>query len=101
MFEDSGSSAICGAPDIVSWPKRSFVFPKPAEIRDSRRRDGRQAFQATQAVEISKWPSREQIAILSQIVGSVQTVESPFRGQISQARLQLYDKDGEVPIPFA
>ncbi|MGI5831596.1 MAG: 50S ribosomal protein L10 [Thermoguttaceae bacterium] len=105
MFEGlKGSSAICwGASDIVSLAKEVVRLSKAKAYAKFEIRGGvmdGEAFQATQAVEISKWPSREeQIAILlGQIVGVGSKLSSQLLSQganLASQIKQLYDKDGE------
>ena len=105
MFEGlEGSSAICwGTSDIVSLAKEVIRLAKDKAYAKFEVRGGvmdGEAFKAEQAVEISKWPSREeQIAILiGQIAGVGSKLSSQLISQganIASQIKQRYDKDGE------
>ncbi|MCF0234126.1 MAG: 50S ribosomal protein L10 [Thermoguttaceae bacterium] len=100
----SGTAAICwGASDIVALAKvvvnatKDKQFSKFTVIGGVL--DG-EAFAAEQAVEISKWPSREeQIAILlGQITGVASKLSSQLLSQganLASQIKQIWDKDGE------
>ena len=99
-----GSSAICwGASDIVSLAKEIVKLAKDKAYAKFEIRGGvldGEAFTADKAVEISKWPTREeQIALLlGQIVGVGSKLSSQLVSQganLASQIKQLYDKDGE------
>lgn len=100
----SGTTAVCwGASDIVALAKEVVKVSKEKQFAKFGILGGvldGEAFAADQAVEISKWPTREeQIAILlGQIVGVGSKLSSQFLSggaNLASQIKQRWDKDGE------
>lgn len=100
----TGNTAVCwGASDIVSLAKEVVKVTKEKQFAKFSILGGvldGEAFAAPQAIEISKWPTREeQIAIL---LGQITGVASKLSSQLTSCGANLasqikqrWDKDGE------
>ena len=87
----AGNTAVCwGASDIVSLAKEVVKVTKEKQFAKFSILGGvldGEAFAAPQAIEISKWPTREeQIAILLGQITGVAPLNSPLAARISPAR---------------
>ena len=100
----TGSTAVCwGASDIVALAKEVVKVSKDKQFAKFSVLGGvldGEAFAADQAIEISKWPTREeQIAILlGQIVGVGSKLSSQLLAggaNLASQIKQRWDKDGE------
>jgi large subunit ribosomal protein L10 len=106
MFDSiAGSCAVCwGANDMVSLAKEIVRLSKERQFKEFKLCGGAmdgEALTAEQAVEVSKWPSREEQ--ISLLVGQIVGVGAMLSGQLvgpgamlaSQVK-QLAEKDGET-----
>ncbi|MDR1384229.1 MAG: 50S ribosomal protein L10 [Planctomycetaceae bacterium] len=101
-----GSCAFCwGASDVVGLAKEIVRLTKDKSFKELKILGGAmdgEALTAEQAIEVSKWPSREeQISLLvGQIVGVGSGLSGQFVGAgsaIASQIKQLADKESDVP----
>jgi len=108
MFDNiTGSCAVCwGANDVVGLAKEIVRLSKERQFKEFKLCGGAmdgEALTAEQAVEVSKWPSREEQ--ISLLVGQIVGVGAVLSGQLvgpgsmlaSQVK-QLAEKDGETVV---
>ena len=106
LFENiNGPTALCwGANDVVGLAKEIVRLSKERQFKEFKLCGGAmdgEALTAAQAVEVSKWPSREeQISILiGQIVGVGATLSGQLLGpgaMLAGQIKQIAEKDGET-----
>jgi len=106
MFDNvTGSCAVCwGSNDVVGLAKEIVRLSKERQFKEFKLCGGAmdgEALTAEQAVEVSKWPSREeQISLLvGQIVGVGATLSGQLVGpgaMLASQVKQLAEKDGET-----
>ncbi len=111
MFENvAGSCAVCwGASDVVGLAKEIVRLTKEKQYKDLKLCGGAmdgEALNAAQAIEVSKWPSREeQISLLvGQIVGVGAGLAGQFVGpgaMLASQVKQIAEKDGETVVEEA